>query len=124
MLERMRELGVRLALDDFGTGYSALTHLRRLPIDTIKIDRSFLQRLKTEADLPTIRAIVELARAHQIEVVAEGIETEAARRLVRSAGCTRGQGYLFARPAPFDALLDILCATGTISSPSEGVGNS
>ncbi len=124
VLERIRELGVRLALDDFGTGYSALTHLRRLPIDTIKIDRSFLQRLETEADLPTIRAIVALAHAHQIDVVAEGIETEATRRLVRSAGCLRGQGYLFARPAPFDALLSILRATGTVPSPAAGVASS
>jgi EAL domain-containing protein (putative c-di-GMP-specific phosphodiesterase class I) len=110
VLEHIRELGVRLALDDFGTGYSALTHLRRLPIDTIKIDRSFLQRIETDADLPTIRAIVELARAHEIEVVAEGIETEATRRLVRSAGCQRGQGFLFARPAPFDAMVIALGA--------------
>ncbi len=115
VLEHIRELGVRLALDDFGTGYSALTHLRRLPIDTIKIDRSFLQRIETEADLPTIRAIVELARAHEIDVVAEGIETEATRQLVRSAGCERGQGFLFARPAPFDAMVTALGATAPAS---------
>jgi diguanylate cyclase (GGDEF)-like protein/PAS domain S-box-containing protein len=116
VLERIRELGVRLALDDFGTGYSALTHLRRLPIDTIKVDRSFLQRIETEADLPTIRAIVELARAHDIDVVAEGIETEATRRLVRSAGCQRGQGFLFAHPAPFEAMVRALGATATRAS--------
>ncbi len=102
VLEHIRATGVRIALDDFGTGYSALTHLRRLPIDTIKIDRSFLQQIETEADLPTIRAIVALADAHHLDVVAEGIETDVTCELVRRAGCRQGQGFLFARPAPYD----------------------
>jgi diguanylate cyclase (GGDEF)-like protein/PAS domain S-box-containing protein len=100
VMEQVREFGVHFALDDFGTGYSALTHLRRLPVDTIKIDRSFLQRIETDADLPVIRAIVELAQAHHLGVIAEGVETETTRALVRSAGCLLGQGYLFARPLP------------------------
>ena len=75
VLEELRALGVRLALDDFGTGYSALTHLRRLPIDTIKMDRSFLDGIDARDGEATVRAIVELARVHGMEVVAEGIET-------------------------------------------------
>ncbi|MGZ4797931.1 MAG: bifunctional diguanylate cyclase/phosphodiesterase [Acidimicrobiia bacterium] len=121
ILERMRDLGVRLALDDFGTGYSALTHLRRLPIDAIKVDRSFLQRIETEEDLPTIRAIVELAHAHDIGVVAEGIETDATRALVRSAGATMGQGFLFARPAPLADALALLEATAAFAATATTV---
>ena len=83
VLEELRVLGVRLALDDFGTGYSALTHLRRLPIDTIKMDRSFLDGIDARDGEATVRAIVELARVHGMEVVAEGIETDATRDLVR-----------------------------------------
>jgi EAL domain-containing protein (putative c-di-GMP-specific phosphodiesterase class I) len=105
VLEELHALGVRLALDDFGTGYSALSHLRRLPIDSIKMDRSFLDGID-DADIEaTLRAIVDLARVHGIDVTAEGIETEAARRLVTAAGCHCGQGYLFGRPEPLDAAL-------------------
>ncbi len=121
VLEHIRELGVRLALDDFGTGYSALNHIRRLPIDTIKVDRSFLQRIETDEDLATIRAIVELARANGMEVVAEGIETDATRRLVRSAGCRHGQGFIFARPAPFAATLELLRARAAGSGHADAV---
>ncbi|MBK5288779.1 MAG: diguanylate cyclase [Acidimicrobiia bacterium] len=105
VLEQLRSLGLKLALDDFGTGYSAITHLRRLPISTIKMDRSFLDGINAEDCQATVRAIVELARVHRIDVVAEGIETETARELVRSAGCHRGQGYLFGRPQPLEILL-------------------
>ena len=105
ILEELRALGALLALDDFGTGYSALTHLRKLPITTIKMDRSFLEGIEAADCKATVRAIVELARVQGIGVVAEGIETEAARELVQSAGCDRGQGYLFARPRPLHELL-------------------
>ncbi len=105
ILEELRALGALLALDDFGTGYSALTHLRKLPITTIKMDRSFLEGIEAADCKATVRAIVELARVQGIGVVAEGIETEAARELVQSAGCDRGQGYLFARPQPLHELL-------------------
>lgn len=104
VLEQIREFGVRVALDDFGTGYSALTHLRNLPVDVIKIDRAFLHRIETDDDLPVFRAVAELARACGFAVVVEGIETEATRALVCSAGCSFGQGYLFARPAPLAEL--------------------
>jgi EAL domain-containing protein (putative c-di-GMP-specific phosphodiesterase class I) len=110
VLEQIRDLGVGLALDDFGTGYSALTHLRRLPIDTIKIDRSFLADIDAAEELATVRAIVELARAHRISVVAEGIESTATRDILRAAGCDRGQGYLFGRPGDLPTVLAQLTA--------------
>ena len=105
ILEELRALGALLALDDFGTGYSALTHLRKLPLTTIKMDRSFIDGIDTADCKATVRAIVELARVQGIGVVAEGIETEAARELVQSAGCDRGQGYLFGRPQPLHEVL-------------------
>ena len=84
MLEELRALGVLLALDDFGTGYSALTHLRKLPLTTIKMDRSFLDGIEAGDCEATVRAVVALAGVHGIGVVAEGIETESACALVES----------------------------------------
>jgi diguanylate cyclase (GGDEF)-like protein/PAS domain S-box-containing protein len=115
-LEELRALGVGLALDDFGTGYSALTHLRRLPIDTIKMDRSFLDGIDARDGEATVRAIVELARVLGMEVVAEGIENTATRDLVQAAGCNRGQGYLFGRPERLDAALLALRASTRVPS--------
>jgi diguanylate cyclase (GGDEF)-like protein/PAS domain S-box-containing protein len=113
VLAEIRDLGVRVALDDFGTGYSALTHLRRLPIDTIKIDRAFVADIEGDDRLPTVRAIVELARVHDLSVVAEGVESEAGAALVRAAGCDRGQGFLFGRPDELGPTLARLHAPGT-----------
>src|SRR6266536_835985 len=99
-LSRLRELGVRLVLDDFGTGYSSLSYLKHLPLDTIKIDRSFVARLAGVTDRSIVEAVVALARGLRIGVVAEGIETETQFRILRDIGCDVGQGYLFARPLP------------------------
>jgi diguanylate cyclase (GGDEF)-like protein/PAS domain S-box-containing protein len=102
IMRRIRDLGVHMSLDDFGTGYSSLTYLRRLPIDSIKIDRSFLQSLGSALrDDAMLHAIVELGAAHDLVVVAEGIDTDAKLALVRSVGCHRGQGFLFSKPMPF-----------------------
>ena len=110
ILQELRALGALLALDDFGTGYSALTHLRKLPLTTIKMDRSFIDGIDAADCKATVRAIVELARVQGIGVVAEGIETEAARQLVQSAGCDRGQGYLFGKPQPLHEVLPTIRA--------------
>ena len=99
-LRQLRETGVRLVLDDFGTGYSSLSYLRHLPLDTIKIDRTFVAGLDDETDRSIVDAVIALAHGLRISVVAEGIETETQAELLRGMGCDVGQGYLFARPLP------------------------
>jgi EAL domain-containing protein (putative c-di-GMP-specific phosphodiesterase class I) len=95
----LKKLGVHLAIDDFGTGYSSLSSLKRLPIDTLKIDRSFVSGLGQDPeDHAIVLAIISLARTLGISVVGEGIETALQRAQLEALGCDRGQGYLFARP--------------------------
>jgi EAL domain-containing protein (putative c-di-GMP-specific phosphodiesterase class I) len=104
-LQELRGLGVRLALDDFGSGYSSLSYLQKLPFDKLKIDRSFVLALESSANGGIIiQAIVALARALGMAVVIEGVETDAQRVLLRLAGCSEMQGYLFARPAPRESI--------------------
>ncbi|MFI5380624.1 MAG: putative bifunctional diguanylate cyclase/phosphodiesterase [Tepidisphaerales bacterium] len=97
-LQKLRDIGVRVAIDDFGTGYSSLAYLHRLPIDTLKIDQSFVRDMGENAAI--IRSIVSLARSLQMKVVAEGVETLDQKELLLRAGCDGMQGYLFARPLP------------------------
>ncbi len=97
-MAKMKQLGVRIALDDFGTGYSSLSHLKCLPVDKLKIDRSFVQDLNnTPRDLRFIRSIISLAQSLEIDLVAEGIEFESNLQDLKAEGCTLGQGYLFSR---------------------------
>lgn len=101
ILGRLNALGVGIALDDFGTGYSNLNYLSRLPIDWLKIDKSFVGRSHADSnDAEIVRVIISLAEALGLKVVAEGIESEEQLELLRSHGCDEGQGFLFARPAP------------------------
>ncbi|HEV7809282.1 MAG TPA: diguanylate cyclase, partial [Candidatus Limnocylindrales bacterium] len=112
-LQALRNLGVRLVLDDFGTGYSSLSYLRRLPLDTLKIDRSFVEGIDADgSNLPIVQAVIALAHGLGIEVVAEGIETAAQSARLRELVCDRGQGYYYARPQPPEALSGLL-ASGT-----------
>ncbi len=108
-LTELREMGLRVAIDDFGTGYSSLSHLKRFPIDTLKIDKTFVADILTDrGDTAIVLAVIALARALDMEVVAEGVETEAQRDLLAAQGCDAYQGYLFSRPLPvgeFEALL-------------------
>jgi diguanylate cyclase (GGDEF)-like protein len=100
-LESLRGLGISVALDDFGTGYSSLSYLRRLPIDGLKIDRSFISGLGHEAeDESIVASVIELARALGVEVTAEGVETPEQHARLRAGGCDTMQGFLFARPQP------------------------
>jgi diguanylate cyclase (GGDEF)-like protein len=102
-LRRLNDMGIRLAVDDFGTGYSSLSYLRRLPVHEVKIDRSFVQGMATDAgDLAIVRAVVDLARHFELVVVAEGVESELTVSLLEGLGCDVGQGFLFSRPLPFE----------------------
>ncbi|GFM63284.1 sensor domain-containing phosphodiesterase [Pseudomonas cichorii] len=108
-LERLRELGMHIAIDDFGTGYSNWNYLRQLPATTVKIDQSLMRNLNVEeADQRLVKALIGLAKKLGYCVVAEGIETETIRKLVKQWGCDEGQGYLIARPMEADALLSWL----------------
>ena len=99
MLRRLKERGVRIAIDDFGTGYSSLSYLKRFPVDTLKLDRSFVQGLPEDADDGSIaRAVITLAHSLGLAVVAEGVETAAQRDFLAREGCDQMQGYLLSRP--------------------------
>lgn len=99
LLTQLRELGVQLSIDDFGTGYSSLSYLQRFPIDTLKIDRSFVtQMMENEENLAIVRTIVALAQNLGMDVVAEGVETEDQLMLLRKLECENGQGFLFSTP--------------------------
>lgn len=109
-LESLQKLGVRLAIDDFGVGFSSLNQIRRMPpVDTLKIDRSFVEDLgRGRTDTAIVAAIIGMARSLCTSTIAEGIETaEQARQLLR-LGCDRGQGYHFARPAPASELTQLM----------------
>jgi len=111
-LTSLRRLGVRVALDDFGVGHSSLSYLRSLPVDVLKLDKSFIDRLgQDQRDADIVTAVINLARALGLSVVAEGIETEDQRRILRSLGCTLAQGFLFSKPLPPTAFRDRIRST-------------
>ncbi|HET6531795.1 MAG TPA: sensor domain-containing phosphodiesterase [Actinoplanes sp.] len=105
VLYQLHDLGVRLSVDDFGTGASALSYLRQLPVDEVKIDDSFVQGMATDSgDLAIVRAVISLSREFRLTVVAEGVESELTLDLLEEMGCEIGQGYLFSRPVPYERL--------------------
>jgi EAL domain-containing protein (putative c-di-GMP-specific phosphodiesterase class I) len=99
MLQQLKTLGVQLSIDDFGTGYSSLARLHQLPIDTLKIDRSFVSRMGDDSEsLEIVRAIMNLAHTLEMDVIAEGVETQEQLVQLRSLQCDYGQGYFFSKP--------------------------
>jgi EAL domain-containing protein (putative c-di-GMP-specific phosphodiesterase class I) len=103
ILDALAELGLRLAVDDFGTGYASLAYLKRLPVQELKIDRAFVTAMDSDAeDRAIVQAIIDLARRLRLDVVAEGVETEAVLEELRTLGCRFAQGYAVGRPMPAD----------------------
>jgi EAL domain-containing protein (putative c-di-GMP-specific phosphodiesterase class I) len=108
-LKEVRRLGVNIAVDDFGTGYSSLAYLAKLPVQTLKIDRSFIITMLNDADTMTlVQTIISLAHSLRLKVVAEGVDAQAQVRMLHLLRCDEMQGFLFSKPVPFDALTALL----------------
>ena len=119
LLKTVRAMGVRLSVDDFGTGYSSLAYLRRLPLDELKIDRSFVMGLPAEKDsLAIVRAVIAMAHALNLKVVAEGVELDSQLEVLRAAKCDEYQGYLCSKPVPPEDFAVLLERKGSRPRPS------
>ena len=111
-MNALNKIGVQFSLDDFGTGYSSLQYLKQLPVDQLKIDKSFVRDLPTDRnDKAIIRTIIAIAQSLEMDVIAEGVETEEQRRLLLKDGCTHYQGYLFGKPVPIEQFESLLKQT-------------
>jgi EAL domain-containing protein (putative c-di-GMP-specific phosphodiesterase class I) len=130
-LTQLREAGLGVAIDDFGTGYSSLRLLARLPVDTLKIDRSFIQSIADTPNVATlVSTVVSLARAFNMKTVAEGVETPEQLQKLRLVKCDQAQGYLFSRPVPASDVPSVIARlqrspsamTSTISNPADSTG--
>jgi EAL domain-containing protein (putative c-di-GMP-specific phosphodiesterase class I) len=121
VLAQLKALGVRLSIDDFGTGYSSLSRLRKIPVDTLKIDRAFIMNMDTDSESREIvRIIIMLAHNLGLKVVAEGTETEEHIKLLKALNCEMAQGYSYSRPADDKAMLKLLESNRSASAASAG----
>jgi EAL domain-containing protein (putative c-di-GMP-specific phosphodiesterase class I) len=122
-LAKLKEIGVSLAIDDFGTGYSSLSYLNRFPLDTLKIDRSFVSSmLNSASSLKIVQAVAALAQELEMDIVAEGIEEPEEAHALSGLGCEYAQGYLFSRPKPLDQTMDFLDAPAAWYAHVENLG--
>jgi EAL domain-containing protein (putative c-di-GMP-specific phosphodiesterase class I) len=109
ILRALGDAGLRIAIDDFGTGYSSLAYLTRFPLASLKIDRSFVQKvLSEEVDATIVRTIIDMAHTLRFTVIAEGVESDAQAAFLRKLGCEQAQGFLFARPMPAADFTDLI----------------
>jgi EAL domain-containing protein (putative c-di-GMP-specific phosphodiesterase class I) len=113
VLAAIKAVGVRLALDDFGTGYSSLSHMRRFPIDTLKVDKSFVHDVTTDAgDASVVSAVINMAKSLHIQVIAEGVETREQLEFLQEHGCPEAQGNYFSYPLVAGAFAELLRGIG------------
>jgi EAL domain-containing protein (putative c-di-GMP-specific phosphodiesterase class I) len=108
-IEQLREFGIRFSLDDFGTGYSSLQYLKKIPINQLKIDQSFVRGIEADHhDQSIVRTVIAIAHSLEIDVIAEGVETKGQLQILKSKGCNAFQGYLFAKPMPVESFEGLL----------------
>jgi EAL domain-containing protein (putative c-di-GMP-specific phosphodiesterase class I) len=123
-LDAIQSRGVRLAIDDFGTGYSSMSVLKRFPIDTIKIDRSFVRDLPDSSEDKAIsEAIINMGKALGLTIVAEGVETIEQDKFLRDHACDEIQGFLFSKPVAPDKIVELLAITPQAAVAGDGLGN-
>jgi EAL domain-containing protein (putative c-di-GMP-specific phosphodiesterase class I) len=123
-LEVLRSGGIKIAIDDFGTGYSSLSRLSSLPVDTLKIDRSFVMKLPESAQgIALVQTVISLAQAFSMQTVAEGVETREQFDMLVNFGCTQSQGYLHSKPVPAAEFVTLLRdGRGDLTRPARGAG--
>ena len=108
-MNELKMIGIHFALDDFGTGFSSLQYLKKLPLNQLKIDQSFVRDIVSDAnDQAIIRTIIAMAQSLNLETIAEGVETEEQQRILEAEGCNLYQGYLFGKPVPIEELNSVL----------------